>query len=80
MLRSVYVTLSVKFQSSDDYCKEYFLGVDSDPQLAVQYPISKGAYLYAHEENPVGFERVYRIPNSDRGYAIIKEMLFFDNK
>lgn len=78
MLRNVYVTLAIKFDSSDDYCKDCFLGLDSNPRLAVQYPISRGAYLYAHQDNLRGWERVYRFPDSNHGYAILKEMLYFD--
>lgn len=80
MFRNVYVTLAVDFQSSGDWCKDYFLGLDSDPRLAVQYPVMHGAYLYDHKWTIGGFERVYKNPYTNRGYVVIKDRLYFDNK
>ena len=78
MLRNVYVTLTVEFDPAGNWSEGAYLGVDSEPRMAVQYPISKGAYLVSHVSHHARFDRVYRVPNSNRGYVVYKQMLYFE--
>ena len=78
MLRFVYVTLTVDFDPSGNWSEGAYLGIDSEPRMAVQYPISKGAFLVSHVSHHTRFERVYRVPNSNNGYVVHKQMLYFE--
>lgn len=69
-MKRVYVTEGGYFNEYGQFYGTGVIGVDSDPQLAVCFPIRKGYFRHQVNRDSLGFDIVYKSSYSDRGYRI----------
>lgn len=69
-MRKVYVTEGGYFNEYGQFCGTGIIGVDSDPRLAVIFPIQNGYYRHEVISDVLGFVIVYNSSFSNRGIRI----------
>lgn len=69
-MKRIYVTEGGYFNKYGHFCGTGIIGVDSNPKLAVSFPIQQGSYRHEVIKDVLDLIVIYKSSFSDRGYRI----------